>query len=224
MLSPVKLVADPYPPYQFERDGKVTGMDYDLIYESFKIHDVGIQVSLHGWDECIALLDAGKADGIFQITRNAEREKRFLFSKVLRTARTLFFTKETESIMLHDGKKLSDRLGSEKIGILKGYSYSDEVDALECSLKVEKTANEELLDGLTRCEFSLALIDEGVAAFLIKGPEQEGIKPLPGFEISRPLFVAFRKDMREYVKLFNSGLSEIRINGVYESVLERYSL
>jgi ABC-type amino acid transport substrate-binding protein len=50
----------------------------------------------------------------------------------------------------------------------------------------------------------------------------ESVEPVRGFEIPRQLHVAFRKGLREHVQLFNSGLSEIKKNGIYESVYRRY--
>jgi polar amino acid transport system substrate-binding protein len=222
MISTVKLVADPYPPYQFEKDGEVIGMDHDIIFEAFKVHGVEARTELLDWDECVALLDAGKAEGIFQITPTPEREKQFRFSKPLRTAHTLFFKKKADSISLNDSSSLGQRLGDLKIGVLAGYSYGDEVDRLKRSMKVEKTLSEELLRGLLRGEFSLALLDKGVAAFLVNKLVLEGVEPVRGFEIPRQLHVAFRKGLREHVQLFNSGLSEIKKNGIYESVYRRY--
>jgi polar amino acid transport system substrate-binding protein len=222
MISMVKLVADPYPPYQFEQDGKVTGMDHDIISEAFKVHGVDVQTTLHDWDECVTLLDAGKADGIFQITRNPRREEIYIFSALLRTARTLFFKKGDTIIQLNERKNLADQLSGTKIGVLAGYSYNEAVDRLKSSLKVKKTASKELLQGLFRDEFALALIDEGVAAFLMKRLGVEGVEQAPGFEISRPLYVAFRKNLPEPVHLFNLGLAEIRKNGVYKSVCRHY--
>jgi ABC-type amino acid transport substrate-binding protein len=224
MLSTVKLVADPYPPYQFERDGEIAGIDHDIISEAFKIHNVEVETALHDWDECVALLDAGKADGIFQITRTPERVGRFIFSDRLRTARTIFFKRTESAIVPGGGKSLVSQLNGTKVGVLAGYSYNEEVDGLESELKVEKNSSEGLLRGLARGEFSLALMDEGVAAFLMKGLEIEGVEQVPGFDIRRDLFVAFRKDLSGPVRCFNSGLEEIRKSGVYDSVAKRYSL
>lgn len=222
MLSLIKLVADPYPPYQFEKEGRVTGMDHDIIFEAFKAHGVEARTTLHHWDECLALMDALKADGIFQITRTGEREKRFVFSGRLRTARTLFYKRTESSISLDGVTGLADQLSGETVGVLAGYSYNKTVDRLERELKVEKTSSEDLLLGLARGEFSLALMDQGVAAFLMKMAGVDGVEPVAGFDIPRPLYVAFRKDLSEPARLFNSGLEEIRKNGVYDTVIRRY--
>jgi len=222
MLSTVKLVADPYPPYQFVQEGTVTGMDHDIIFEAFKVHGVEAGTTLHSWDECMALMDAGKADGIFQITRTAQREKRYIFSEELRTACTLFFKRKESSISLDCVTGLDSQLSGETVGVLAGYSYSETVDDLVRELKVEKTSSQDLLLGLSRGEFSLALMDEGVAAFLMKRVGVGGVERVAGFDISRPLYVAFRKALSEPVRLFNSGLEEIKKNGVYDSVVRRY--
>ena len=96
------------------------------------------------------------------------------------------------------------------------------MDGLESELKIEKTSSGSLIRGLARGEFSLALMDEGVAAFLMKRLGVEGLEQVMGFDIPRTLYVAFRKDLSSPVRLFNSGLAEIRKSGIYDSICRRF--
>jgi len=220
----VKLVADPYPPYQFEENGRIIGVDHDVITESLKVHGILAETSLYGWDECMAMMANGKADGIFQITRTPERTRRFLFSERLRTASTLFFKRDGFEIDLDGAAQLVTRLRKLKIGVLSGYSYGPAIDSLSDSCKVERESSEGLLNGLLQDEFSLALMDHGVAAYLMKRMHIKGIDSAQGYGIPRALYVAFQKDISALAHHFNSGLREIKESGVYGEIFRRYSL
>jgi polar amino acid transport system substrate-binding protein len=224
MVSRVRLVADPYPPYQYEEGGSVRGVDHDIIEEAFKVRGIIAETDLYSWDECIAQMDEEKAGGIFQITRTTERVRRFIFSHELRTATTLFFKNKDLCIVTDGSAEPALLLRSHKIGVLSGYSYDPVVDNVSGELKVEKQSSESLLYGLLAGEFDLALLDLGVAAYLIKKLRIEGLDSIPGYKIMRHLYVAFRKDLRELVDLFDSGLQEIKENGVYDGIFRKYGL
>ncbi len=224
MVSRFRLVADPYPPYQYEDGGSVRGADHDIISEAFKVNGIRTETAIKSWDECMAEMEKGNADGIFQITRTPERARRFIFSHELRTATTLFFKKKGFRIVLDGSAEPALLLRSHKIGVLSGYSYDPVVDNLKGELKVEKKSSESLLYGLLAGEFDLALLDLGVAAYLIKKLRIEGLDSIPGYKIMRQLYVAFRKDLRELVDLFDSGLLEIKENGVYNGIFRKYGL
>jgi polar amino acid transport system substrate-binding protein len=223
-MATVKLVADPYPPYQFEENGRIIGIDHDVITESLKVHGIAAETSLHGWDECMAMMADRKADGIFQITRTPERAEQFLFSDRLRTASTLFFKRTGLGVDLDGTAQLAPQLSNLKIGVLSGYSYDPAIDSLSGSCKVERESSEALFGGLLQDEFSLALMDQGVAAYLMKRMRMKEIDSARGYEISRELYVAFQKDMSELAHHFNSGLREIRESGVYGEIHRSYGL
>ena len=220
----VKLVADPYPPYQFEENGRIIGVDHDVITESLKVRGISAETSLYSWDECMAMMDNRKADGIFQITRTPERARRFLFSDRLRTASTLFFKRTGFGINLDGTVDLLPRLRNLKIGVLSGYSYDSAIDSLSDSCKVERESSEGLLGGLLQDEFFLALMDHGVAVYLMKRMHIKGIDSAQGYEIPRVLHVAFQKDISDLAHHFNSGLREIKKSGIYGRIFRRYGL
>jgi polar amino acid transport system substrate-binding protein len=224
MVSKVRLVADPYPPYQFEENGRIRGVDNDIIKESFSVHDIEIETGLYGWDRCMEMMEAGNADGIFQITSTPERERQFLFSHQLRTACTLFFRRKRFPIELDSAVDLGSQLHNVKVGVLSGYSYGAAVDSIGDEQKVSAESGESLVFGLQRGEFALALMDQGVAACLMARLRIDTIEITPGFSIQRKLYVAFRKELFDLVRFFNSGLKTIREKGVYDDVFRRYGL
>jgi len=224
MISRVRLVADPYPPYQYEEGGSVRGVDHDIIKEAFKVRGIRTETALYSWDGCIAQMEEEKADGIFQITRTPERVRRFIFSHELRTATTLFFKKKGLCIVPDGSADPAFFLREHKIGVLSGYSYDPVIDDLRGELKVEKQSSESLLCGLLAGEFDLALMDIGVSACLMRKLRIEGLDSVSGYEITRQLYVAFRKDLMDLAVLFDSGLREIKENSVYDEIFRKNGL
>ena len=73
-------------------------------------------------------------------------------------------------------------------------------------------------------EFGLALLDVGVALYLMKKLKIKGIIKTDGYEIERQPYVAFQKGLDDLVALFNSGLRRINKNGLYDETLQKYGL
>jgi polar amino acid transport system substrate-binding protein len=221
----VRMVADPYPPYQYEEGGQVRGADQELIAAAFRFHGMATETRLLPWKQCLQWMQSGKADGIFQILPNPEREKLFLFSDRLRTERTALFRPSAGRLPGSAGGA-ADRVPfrGQRLGVLEGYSYGPEADRLPAIQKAEYQSQEALLQALAAGEVGLALMDAGLAAYLVKRLGVRGIEPVPGYEIARPLHAAFRRDRPDIVELFNSGLEAVRRQGIYARILISYGL
>lgn len=220
----VTLVADPYPPYQYQDGGAVKGIDADLIASAFQAVGYDVQVRLLPWEECLRQLDAGGADGIFQITRTPERERRYVFSELLRTAETAFFALSDQAIQLRETVDLREQLEPFTLGVLTGYSYDPAIDSLDPTTKVEVDGQEDLLLGLKDKCFDLAVMDSGVAAFLADKLGISGIKRVDGFAVTRELHVAFRPECEDLVAKFNTGLKKLKQQGTLQRIAARYGL
>jgi polar amino acid transport system substrate-binding protein len=212
-MDKVCLVADPYPPYQYLEGAKVVGLDCELIRAAFQVQGFETEISLHPWEECLRIMEEGGADGLFQIQPTPEREKEFLFSDLLRRARTVFLENSGQPVDLTALGGLSQVAKRYSLGLVQGYSYDPEVDALPDERKTFFNGQEELLDGLSRGQVDLALMDQGVAGFLARKLGLDNIRPTRGFEVERNLHLAFRKDLKDLAELFNSGLARLEETG-----------
>ena len=221
----VTLVADPFPPYQYTKGDEITGLDYDIIRHAFQSHGLDISVTLHPWDECVRRMEAGYADGAFQVAKTPEREKQFLFSDVLRTAETVFYCTRAKPVVLDAGAALIGQLPRTPIAVVKGYSYGPEFDTLPGIDKIAVDSNEQVLLELSAGNADLAIIDEGVAVYLVDRSTLGGaLQRVANFQINRPLFVAFRKTRSDLLEVFNRGQAAIRENGIYDELKARYNL
>ncbi|MEM2122065.1 MAG: transporter substrate-binding domain-containing protein [Candidatus Bathyarchaeia archaeon] len=220
------IVADPYPPYQYIDRGRILGLDHDLVVNAFKTSGLDVRIELHPWDECIRMLDNGVADAIFQIVKTPERERKYLFSDLLRKAVTvLLYKSNVPHFGLNIDSKIERQLRGLRLGLVKGYSYGAPIDDLKGIVKVEVDGQEDLLTGLVDGRFDAALIDRGVSIYLIDKLGFKGkLEEVKGFTITRELYLAFRRDKVSLLKSFNEGLKRIRLNGLYERIFQEYKL
>ncbi len=218
----VRLVADPYPPYQFEEKGRVRGIDQDTIAEALEARGLRAVTALLPWSECLQRMQEGKADGIFQIAPTPEREKQFLFSALLRVERTMLLQRRAGPLVLRDPAKLQEELRGHTLGILAGYSYDAGIEALPASLKTELASQEALVQALAEGRVDAILMDPVVADYLAGKLGLQPMEKIEGYELQRPLHVAFRQGEGQLVRLFNAGLEEIRKRGLDRRILQRY--
>ena len=223
-MSTVRLVADPYPPYQYEEDGTTKGMDFELIATAFAASGMEATIQLLPWEACLAAMAAQEADAIFQITRTPQREEQYTFLAPFRTARTLLFKQGSTPLELASLTDLVQLTKTHPIGTVKGFSYNALVDALVPEAKIETDSQEELFQELADGRFDIALADSGVAAFLLEKMGFDGIEPVEGIEIGRELHLAAQKDLPGVVEAFDAGLRELRRDGRYAQIVDRYTL
>jgi len=201
-MTIVRLVADPYPPYQYVEAGAIEGIDFETISHVFQGLPFDLDIGLHAWDECLRRVNSGEADGIFQISKTPQREIHYLFSDLLRTEETALFTR---------GQALADRdfsvltaeaIGTHVLGVLDGYSYSPSIDAIPGESRFVVAQQGDLLRALCAGSCDLILMDTGVAAFLAN-KLKVNIRQVVGFSLKRDLYVAFRLGCESIVEAFN---------------------
>jgi ABC-type amino acid transport substrate-binding protein len=117
-----------------------------------------------------------------------------------------------------------DRFQGMRLGVLEGYSYGPALDRLRETRKVERKSSEALLQALSAGEVDLILMDAGVVAYLAAKLDIRAFEPVPRYEITRPLHVAFRRQRAWIVSLFNSGLKTVREKGIYDEILKSYGV
>jgi len=219
----IQLVADPYPPYQYVEGNNVQGIDHDVIQAAFREHGIETQTRLFAWDDCVQMMETGKADGLFQIQPTAERARTFHFSALLRTAQTFFLRNSKNPIDLSNMKTAADVLEKHSLATVGGYSYDPAIDELSGPNRVFVADQEALLTGLAQRKFDLALMDRGVAVFLCRKLGIKEVGKVVGLEYQRQLHVAFQKGLGEIVDLFNSGLKRLEKKGVRRRIYQKYN-
>jgi polar amino acid transport system substrate-binding protein len=219
----VRIVADVYPPYQFEANGSVKGADYEIVTGSLTRAGIQTTTQLLPWETCLDMMRRQEADAIFQITRTPERERDFLFSKTFRTEKTLFFKRADTVLAPGATKEINSLLATHTLGVLSGFSYGAIVDDAPAA-RIEVARHDELLNGLVERRFELALIDQSVAAYLVARIGVGDIEPVPRLKIERDLHFAARTSLPWLVEAFERGLGDLSRSGDYDAILRRYGI
>jgi polar amino acid transport system substrate-binding protein len=220
----VRLVADPYPPYQFEEEGTIKGVDHDVVAAALKDQGLTVEIKLLSWDDCLTVVDDGRVEGIFQIQPTPKREEIYAFSEPLRQAKTVLFCSRENPIDLTGEIDLAGRLASVRLGAVTGYTYHPIIDAVRGPGRVEVADQQQLITGLAHGDFDLAPADLGVGLFLAGRLGLGNLAPAPGFEAGRWLAVAFRKDRPDLALAFDAGLKRIKQRGLDKKIMEIYGL
>ncbi len=217
----VSLVADPYPPYQYTEGGIVKGADHDLVSGAFEQLGFGVVTVLLPWEQCLVRLDQREAHAAFQVTPTPERERRYLFSRLLRKAETALFARADLPLRLDPQLPLGRQLDGMTLGLMAGYSYHSQIDPLP-SLKAE--SQEELLTGVEEGRFDVVVMDTGVAGYLTRKLGLSTLRRVEGFVVTRDLHVVFRKDCGELLEKFDQQLERMIAEGLPEEIAQEYGL
>lgn len=75
--QPLQVVTEDFPPYQFERDGKLGGMAVDVARELLKEAGLNAEIKLYPWARAYQLAQGEPNVLIFSIARTPQREALF---------------------------------------------------------------------------------------------------------------------------------------------------
>ncbi|WP_296961525.1 transporter substrate-binding domain-containing protein [uncultured Dialister sp.] len=104
-------------PFEYLKDGKITGFDIDLVTEAAKRAGLTPDITDAGWEAIFEQIRTGQADAaISGITITDDRKATYLFSKPYFVSRQAILIREDESISsakdLMDGKTVAVQNGS----------------------------------------------------------------------------------------------------------------
>ena len=104
-------------PFEYLKDGKITGFDIDLIEEASKRAGLTPDITDAGWEAIFEQIRTGQADAaVSGITITDDRKKTYLFSKPYFVSRQAILVREDTDIScakdLMDGKTVAVQNGS----------------------------------------------------------------------------------------------------------------
>jgi polar amino acid transport system substrate-binding protein len=75
------IVADPWPPFEFEDGHKASGIDVEIATSILNNLGIPFEIQFYPWPRAWEMLKNGEADAVFSTSRNAEREPFLYFPK-----------------------------------------------------------------------------------------------------------------------------------------------
>lgn len=130
----LRIVSEAWPPYIYEEDGELHGLDYDVTRIVLQRLGVQAEWQMLPWKRCSLTLEQGKADAILGAYRNRESEASLVFPSepLSRIDLVLFYAKNRP----YPFRTLDDLQGL-RIGVSSRYWYSNRAFA-ESSLFVRE--------------------------------------------------------------------------------------
>ncbi len=224
LAEKILFVTTDNPPYMIVENGKVEGLDTDIIKEVCK--QIGIEPQFKGvpWKRALAMAETGEAGAIYALFRTEERTK-FLFftADPLDTVNTVIFTRKGSN------EKITglDALKGKQLGVVGGFSYGPIFDNYSGLNKVPCNDQEELVRILYHGRISLGVAPELPFLYTCKKMNFQD-----NFEVAYIIsedsnYVGFSKKAlgdkgEEIAEKFTKALKELNEQGVVQKLTEKY--
>jgi ABC-type amino acid transport substrate-binding protein len=185
----IRIGADPFPPYQYyDRQGVLRGSDYEHVLSAGTTAGFEMEFEVDEWSLIEKKFFDKQLDAVFQVQKTPEREKRCIFSKLLRNAVTEIVTGKAD---LKAGLFSDLTQGGYRLGVIQNYAYGEPLDSLNPGLKAAYPDQESLLTAIAEKKVDAGVFDQGVKNFLIEKLGLSGIYVLSSLSFLRPLYMAF---------------------------------
>ncbi len=223
----VEIGTGEYAPYTSQSmSGK--GFFSEIVTAAFEAVDITPKYSFYPWARCEYLLENSKLFAIMPYTITEERKEKFPFSdKVAASTGRFFFMKSRypQGIGFEEWEDLQDLT----LGGTRGYWYEDTFE--KAGLNVDYASNDTInLKKLKGGRIDAFIMNElqGRAMIKEKYPNQQdafAVSAKPADQSWLRLMIApDYPNSAELTRKFNRGLEQIRENGTYGRILQKYGL
>lgn len=221
---------DAWEPYQYISVGNtVTGLDVELVQAVAAGMQCELDVVQGSWLELLTLLKDGEVDFVLGASKTPDREEFAYFSEPYREERFQLYVRKEQAGLPFDDLKAFIGAGH-KVGIVNEYFYGDEVAALYA----DETHKDKFV-GAIISELNMArLLDEEIdglledsfvgASILRRKGLDKYIQPHSISLGASDVYVMFSKSSvtEQQVQRFNSGLQQLRDDGSYNRIVDKY--
>jgi polar amino acid transport system substrate-binding protein len=209
-----------YAPFEYLKDGKMTGFDIELLEAVMKEAGVEYEVKNTGWEPLFTSLNNKEVQaGISAITINDKRKKTYDFSDPYFESVNMIMTKEDASISSAkdlEGKKVGVQTGTTgQEALEKMFGKNENIKKYESNV----LAIQALLNG----EVEAVVADNGVLQEYVKNNPDKKVKAIEDKENFESEYygIIFPKKS-EHVKDINKGLKKVIDSGKYAEIYKKW--
>jgi polar amino acid transport system substrate-binding protein len=210
-----------FAPFEFQNaEKKYVGIDIDLLAAIAKDQAFEYTLKPLGFNAAVAALEVGQADGVIAgMSITAERQKKYDFSAPYYDSGVVMAIKaDNTSINGYAdlaGKRVAVKTGTE--GAIFAESIKDQYGFTLAYFDESPLMYEEVKTGNSAaCFEDYPVMGYGIA-------QGNGLKMVTGMEKGSSYGFAVQKGKNaELLAKFNAGLANIRANGTYQEILNRY--
>ena len=209
-----------FAPFVFQdSNNKYTGIDMDLIKAIAKDQGFTIEITNPGFDAALNAVQSGQADGMIAgMSVTDARKETFDFSEPYYTANAILAIKETSTITSY--KDLKDKTVGVKNGTASQTFLTKSQSKYDYKIKTFADASS-MYDSLNSGSVDAVMDDEPVVKYSIS-QGQKLKTPIKGTPIGDTAFAVKKGSNPELIQMFNNGLANIKKNGQYQKILDKY--
>lgn len=221
--EPVNIVVDAYnPPNMFLHDGHAAGLYPILINAIFARMNQDVAIDAVPWKRAMTMGAQGSA-GVGGIYKTRDRLLTYDYSDPIHNELLLVYVKRGREFKFDTIEDLTGK----KIGVILGWSYGARFDKARAdgAFKVEEVNRDQLnfrklLDERLDC----VVASKDSALFEMTRNASSNITALETPLQINPTYVAFAKDAnkKEILARFNAALKEMKENGLYKQLVEKF--
>lgn len=217
-------------PYQYKDDSQtVTGLDVELMQAIFKNMDHELSLIELPWKRHLNNVSSGRTDLAASASKTAEREKYAMFSDPYRSESAVMFIRKEDS-----GKYQFDTLkgiiGTDfKLAVTRGYYYGEEFEGLMKDPAFQKNVQEVNDNQLAQRQLVRNRVDgfleDPIAASIElrdEGIRDQVVVHMPIYADDIYAMFSKKSTSPELVEAFNKSLAELRSNGEYDRIMDKY--
>ncbi|NLY04394.1 MAG: basic amino acid ABC transporter substrate-binding protein [Campylobacter sp.] len=210
-----------FPPFEYmDENSQIAGFDIDLVDAISKKAGFDYELINMGFDGLIPALKSGKIDMVASgMSATEQRKKAADFSEPYFTTENVFI-KQTNNTKILSKDDLQGKTVATQLGTVQEQTIRDLEGVIAATMKDPITVILSLKSG----KVDAAIFDTSVAyGYLKQNPDLVEFHKEP--DGSDGFSFAFDKDKKlELIAKINSALEELRNDGTYDALLEKYDL
>lgn len=209
-----------FAPFVFQdSNNKYTGIDMGLIKAIAKDQGFTIEITNPGFDAALNAVQSGQVDGMIAgMSVTDARKETFDFSEPYYTANAILAIKETSTITSY--KDLKGKTVGVKNGTASQTFLIKSQSKYDYKIKTFADASS-MYDSLNSGSVDAVMDDEPVVKYSIS-QGQKLKTPIKGTPIGDTAFAVKKGSNPELIQMFNNGLANIKKNGQYQKILDKY--
>lgn len=224
-----------YPPYEYMENGVAKGIAVDLIREAFRrVGEEKVTFQFYPWKRAVYLTQHGHSDVLFNAGKNKARQEWGLYtdSVLIQQSYVLFKRADDDLSVSPDFSDSADKSIAVRRGYLYGSgSFRQALDSEKFSAVTLSDSTEQSVSQLLNGRVDLFVGDLLPVLYYLK---QEGLEKEVDIVmdngdamevLSWPTYLLFSKQRssNEFVQRVSSAMDEMKADGTFQGISERYT-
>ncbi len=208
-----------FPPFEFTKDDKYVGFDLDLADAVIKQMGSQMEFKSMGFDALIPAVQSGQIDLIAAgLDATPEREKQVAFSDPYFTQNGYIIIVRKDNDDIKDwadleGKNVGAQVGTQQVKLAQE-AKAAQVKQLDSNSQAFMELQAKTLDAV--------VIDQPVGMYYLKQGGDKDLKIVGTSKGANGMVFAVKKENKELQAAVNKALKEIKANGTYDKIFEKW--